>query len=41
VIGLIVLALSFGFFYEYIRVVYPMVEDQSTRGVQTDPSNGK
>jgi hypothetical protein len=30
VIGLIVLALSFGFFYLYVKEVYPMVENKST-----------
>jgi hypothetical protein len=35
VIGLIVLALSFGFFYLYVKEVYPMVENASHAGLST------
>jgi hypothetical protein len=41
VIGLIVLALSFGFFYLYVKEVYPMVEAVSHAGLSTAKSTMK
>ena len=41
VIGLIVLALSFGFFYLYVKEVYPMVESKSLLTAPADLSSSK
>jgi hypothetical protein len=41
VIGLIVLALSFGFFYLYVKEVYPMVESKSLLTLPADLSSSK
>jgi hypothetical protein len=41
VIGLIVLTLSFGFFYLYVKEVYPMVENKSTLAFPVISSSSK
>jgi hypothetical protein len=41
VIGLIVLTLSFGFFYLYVKEVYPMVENKSTLAFPITSSSSK
>jgi hypothetical protein len=41
VIGLIVLTLSFGFFYLYVKEVYPMVENKSTLAFPVTSSSSK